>query len=84
MGVEKAEKLVFLSDGLPVSWQICLDHFPGALQILDFYHAAEHLGQFWGLYKNAEKAQQRYVGWNQMFPDSVSVAGDSRDVTRCP
>jgi len=69
MGVEKAKKLVFLSDGLPANWQICLDHFPGALQILDFYHASEHLGHFCGLYKNPEKGQQRYDGWYQMLLD---------------
>lgn len=45
MGVEGVKKLVFLSDGLPANRQICLDHFPGAVQILDFYHASEHLGQ---------------------------------------
>lgn len=60
MGVEKAKKLIFLSDGLRANWQICLDHFPDALQILDFYSASERLGEFCGLYKNAEKDQRRY------------------------
>lgn len=73
MGVEKAKKLVFLSDGLRANWQICLDHFPGALQILDFYHASEHLGQFCGLYKNPEKGQQRYRQWYQMFLDGEAL-----------
>ena len=36
IGVEKAKRLIFLSDGLRANWQVCLDHFPGALQILDF------------------------------------------------
>lgn len=47
----------------------CLDHFPGAIQILDFYHASEHLGQFCGLYKNPEKGQRRYSSWYEMFLD---------------
>jgi hypothetical protein len=33
MGVEKTNKLVFLSDIIQANWQICIDHFPGALQI---------------------------------------------------
>jgi hypothetical protein len=48
MGVEKANKLIFLSDGLRANWQICFDHFPAAVQILDFYHASEHVGRFCG------------------------------------
>ena len=73
MGVEKAKKLVFLSDGLRANWQICIDHFPDALQILDFYHASEHLGAFCNLYKNLEKAQQRYEQWYQMFLDGEAL-----------
>ena len=38
-------------------------------QILDFYHASEHLGKVCGLYKNPEKGQQRYAEWYQMFLD---------------
>lgn len=41
MGLEQAKQLVFLSDGLAANWQICMDHFPDALRILDFYHASE-------------------------------------------
>ncbi len=73
MGVEKAKRLIFLSDGLRANWQICLDHFPGALQILDFYHASEHLGQFCALYKNSEKGQRRYEQWYQMFLDGEAL-----------
>ena len=73
MGLEKAKKLVFLSDGLRANWQICFDHFPGALQILDFYHASEHLGEFCSLYKNPEKGQRRYVSWYQMLLDGEAL-----------
>jgi hypothetical protein len=73
MGVEKAKRLIFLSDGLRANWQICLDHFPGALQILDFYHASERLGEFCNLYKNPEKGQQRYEQWYQMFLDGEAL-----------
>lgn len=67
LGLEKAKRLVFLSDGLPANWQICLDHFPDALQILDFYHASEHLGEFCAVYKDSDKGRQRYKGWRTML-----------------
>jgi len=73
MGVEKAKRLIFLSDGLRANWQICLDHFPGALQILDFYHASEHLGAFCNLYKNLPKGQRHYEQWYQMFLDGEAL-----------
>ncbi len=69
MGFEGAEKVVFLSDGLRANWQICFDHFPGAIQILDFYHASEHLGDFCKLSKDSERAQEYYRRWNQMLFD---------------
>lgn len=69
LGVEKARRLVFLSDGLTANWQICLDHFPGAVQILDFYHASEHLGEFCRLYRKADKGPARYAGWVPMLLD---------------
>ena len=69
MGMEGAQKVVFLSDGLRANWQICFDHFPGAIQILDFYHASEHLGEFCRLFKNPETGQQRYGKWYQMLLD---------------
>jgi hypothetical protein len=73
MGVEKAKRLVFLSDGLRANWQICLDHFPGALQILDFYHASEHLAEFCNLYRKQEKGQRRYEQWYPMLLDGEAL-----------
>jgi len=67
MGLERAEQLVFLSDGLAANWQICLDHFPDALQILDFYHASEHLGEFCDLYRKPDKGKGRYKRWRGML-----------------
>ena len=69
MGLEGAEKVVFLSDGLKANWQICFDHFPGAIRILDFYHASEHLGDFCKLFKDSERAREYYGRWCQMLFD---------------
>ena len=73
MGLERAERLTFISDGLRANWQICFDHFPGALQILDFYHASEHLGNFCAIYKNPEKGQRRYGSWYEMLLEGEAL-----------
>ncbi len=67
MGMERAEGTVFLSDGLAANWQICLDHFPGALEILDFYHASEHLGAFCALYRHPEVGAAHRKSWTKML-----------------
>jgi len=43
-GVEKAGEVVVLADGGRWIWKQARDNFPRAVQILDFYHASEHLG----------------------------------------
>ncbi len=36
---------VVLSDGALWNWQLIKEHYPGAIWILDFWHAAQHLSQ---------------------------------------
>jgi hypothetical protein len=42
-GAEQARQLVVLGDGAPWIWNLAAEHFPGATQIVDLYHAREHL-----------------------------------------
>lgn len=42
-GVTRAEKVIVLGDGAPWIWGIADEHFHGAIQIVDLYHAREHL-----------------------------------------
>jgi len=42
-GVEKVRRVVVMGDGAPWIWNLSEMHFPGAVEIVDFYHAAEHL-----------------------------------------
>jgi hypothetical protein len=42
-GASRAKKLVFLGDGAPWVWKTAQELFPGAIQVLDWYHAVEHL-----------------------------------------
>ena len=43
-GHGRIAQTVYLGDGAPWIWENARLNFPGAVQILDFYHAAEHLG----------------------------------------
>lgn len=42
-GLDRAEKVILLGDGAVWIRGIAEDHFPGAVQIVDLYHALEHL-----------------------------------------
>jgi len=42
-GAESARQLAFLGDGAPWVWKTASALFPKAIQILDWYHALEHL-----------------------------------------
>ena len=43
LGAERAHELVFLGDGAEWIWKLARERFSDARQILDFYHATEHL-----------------------------------------
>lgn len=40
---DRAARLVMLGDGAPWIWNLVQTHFPQAIQIVDWYHAEEHL-----------------------------------------
>ena len=44
-GLRRAEQVIVLGDGAPWIWNIAEEHFPSAVQIVDIYHAREHLAQ---------------------------------------
>jgi hypothetical protein len=41
-GLEKAQKVSVIGDGAPWIWNIAEEHFWGAIQIIDLYHARQH------------------------------------------
>lgn len=43
-GLALAQTVIFLGDGAAWIWENARLFFPSAIQILDFYHAVEHLG----------------------------------------
>jgi hypothetical protein len=48
-GVDSAEKVAVIGDGAKWIWSLAKENFPGAIQIVDLYHAKEHL---WSFIKN--------------------------------
>jgi hypothetical protein len=42
-GLRRAAQLIIIGDGAPWVWGIAAEHFPGAIEIVDLYHAREHL-----------------------------------------
>jgi len=58
-GLNQAKQVVGLGDGAPWVWGLFDFHFPGAVQIVDFYHAAEHLSGIARLLHPDEEAQRK-------------------------
>jgi len=54
MGKHQAQEIVFIADGAKHNWAFCSSHFKTATQILDFYHATEHVAAFCELYGSDE------------------------------
>lgn len=44
-GLNRAKRVVVLGDGAPWIWNIADEHFHGRLQIVDLYHARQHLNE---------------------------------------
>jgi hypothetical protein len=42
-GLEQAQQVVVIGDGATWIWSLVAEHFPGAVQIVDLYHAKEHV-----------------------------------------
>jgi hypothetical protein len=65
-GWSRAQKKVILADGAEWIWNLAKQHFPGAVQIVDLYHARQHL---WDLarrlYPNHEVSQKAWMKVHQ-------------------
>jgi hypothetical protein len=65
-GWGRAEKKVVMGDGAEWIWNLAELHFPGAVQIVDLYHARQHL---WDLarrlYPNNEAGQKAWMKLHQ-------------------
>jgi hypothetical protein len=53
-GVERAKEVIVVADGGRWIWKQVRQNFAGCVEILDFYHAAEHLGEVARAWHGAE------------------------------
>jgi hypothetical protein len=61
-GWNRAETKVVIGDGAEWIWNLADQHFPGAIQIVDLYHARQHVWELARkLYTNDEVQQKRWV-----------------------
>lgn len=68
-GLSRAHKVVFIGDGAPWIWELRRLNFPQAVEILDLYHALEHLHLLCeGLYASQTRwAHKMEETWTEMF-----------------
>jgi hypothetical protein len=65
-GWSRAEKKVVIADGAPWVWNLADIHFPGAIQIVDLYHARQHLWELARrLHPNDEVHQKAWMKVHQ-------------------
>jgi hypothetical protein len=65
-GWSRAENKVVLGDGAEWIWNIANQHFPGAIQIVDLYHARQHLWELARkLHPNDEVHQKAWIKVHQ-------------------
>jgi hypothetical protein len=65
-GWSRAQKKVVMGDGAEWIWNLAAEHFPGAIEIVDLYHARQHLWELARrLYPNDEGRQKAWIKVHQ-------------------
>ena len=73
-GMGRAGEVVFIADGAAWIWEIVRTCFPGAVEILDYFHAHEYLVEIIDLLygKETELGKRQLKHWkNRLFEDQV-------------
>ncbi len=58
-GLRRAAQVIVIGDGAPWVWGIAAEHFPGAIEIVDLYHARQHLADLSKLVYGAASAKAK-------------------------
>jgi hypothetical protein len=73
-GWRRAEKKVVMGDGAEWIWNLADQYFPGGTQILDQFHAREHLWELARkLYPNDQSGQNRWMMVHQDLLDNCKI-----------
>jgi hypothetical protein len=75
-GWSRAQKKVVMGDGAEWIWNLAAEHFSGAIQIVDLYHARQHLWEVARtLYPNDNAKQKAWMKAHQKpLPDKGKIA----------
>lgn len=74
-----------LGDGAPWTWGLTEEHFPGAIQIIDLYHARQHLWELSGkLWPTDERRCRRWTRKRQKKLDGGRIEAARRDLRSLP
>jgi hypothetical protein len=75
-GLDRAKLVVVIGDAASWIWAIARTHFPGAIEILDLYHAREHLWNLAArLFPSDEVGRRRWVKRLQNKLDNGKITG---------
>jgi len=84
-GWSRAKKKVVIGDGAIWIWNIADEHFPGAVQIVDLYHARQHLWELGGkVFPGDLKRRMRWVSSLQKKLDSGQIESLVRTLRMFP
>jgi hypothetical protein len=73
-GWGRAKKKVVIGDGAPWIWNLVGEHFPGAIEIVDLYHARQHLWELSGkLWPTDERRRRRWTRQQQKKLDGGRI-----------
>lgn len=73
-GWSRATHRVVLADGQHYNWGIAQEHFPGAVQIVDLYHAREHVWKLGAkLYPSDQAAKRGWIQAHQHWLDHGQI-----------
>ena len=81
-GWSRAQKKVVMGDGAEWIWNLAEQHFPGAVQIVDLYHARQHL---WELARQAApQSRGQPESLDQAPPAEITRQRKNREAGVCP
>ena len=70
-GWSRAQKKVVVGDGAEWIWNLADQHFPGAVQIVDLYHAREHLWEV-GAQALSDRVKAAQKAWMKVPPKTLA------------
>jgi hypothetical protein len=79
------QKKGVIGDGAPWIWNLTAEHFPGAIQIVDLYHARQHLWELSGkLWPTDQRRRRRWTRKREKKLDGGRIESLVRDLPSLP